>query len=662
VPFPIPSPPRSPGDRRHERGSTLLLLAVVLVAGAGLAMLATDLFRAEQRRDAHAETLQRLQAVRAAVLDFAQVRGRLPCPAAPEATGAEEGVEVRHDDGCDLPLDAGAVVPWRSLGLARDQGHDPWGQRLTYLPAWVLTTRGGLREAAVPEAADPYCGIGLTVRGLTAAEPLRDPSPLDCGEPGAEAEANGAAFVVISHGPNGLGGYTTGGTPRPLPTSELELPNALLATGIDEGFVTLPFRQVEIDPGAADYYDDLLLDFGVPQLFATLGLPRLQEPDWPPDEPPPGVDPGDGGGTVVDGTVDVNDDDDVPDFVFTEGGENQPTSGTSITQLVSGDGEVTNAINMGDRDQSGEPVFNDPIILEQGRYACTWVNRRFLLTDRTFVAYFHFLFTQVGPIQEGEGFTFTVLPGAVDVTDPESNCAQHLESISGADLGYVGLNDGGPKFAVEFDMNSTGGPPRHDRVDGTDTVTHVAVLHGADNTYHQPGATPSPSCEGMVASFGGAPGGCTWRPDSNNWLKNPGTQGLMSRALPPGQRRYHTARIEINRRCDPSCTSCNTFGGTHIRLRARLDCPARADQGESYDPAQPGNAGLYCGFTKDTDPDWVRSGLGLSAVGENSLNHCFPEPGGGSLFHSIKVGFTSAADAGNELAGSQILDFIAGGH
>jgi len=656
------TPSRRFAARRHERGSALLLLAVALVAGAALALLATELFRAEERSAAHAQTQQRLQAVREAVLEFAQARGRLPCPADPQATGSEEGVEILHDEGCDLPLEAGAAVPWRSLGLPRDQGADLWGQRLTYVPDWTLTSRAGLRDAVDPERDDPYCGIGLTTRGPTAADRLRDPSPENCGEPEAAAEANGAAFVVISHGPNGLGGHTTGGRRRALPGSELELRNAVLDTGIAEGFVSLPFRQVEIDPAAPDYYDDLLVDLGVPQLFAALGLPQPQEPDWPPGEPPPGVDPGDGGGEVVDGTVEANDDGDLPDFVFTEGGEGQPTSGTSITQLVSGDGEVTNAINLGDRDQSGEPVFNDPIILEQGRYACTWVNRRFLLTDRTFVAYFHFLFTQVGSIQDGEGFTFTVLPGALDVTDPQTNCAQQLESISGPDLGYVGLNDGGPKFAVEFDMDSTGGAPRYDRVDGTSTVTHVAVLHGTDNTYHLPGATPSPTCEGLLPSLDGSHGGCTWRDGSNDWLKNVGDEGLMSRALPQGQRRYHTARIEINRRCDASCTSCNLFGENHIRLRARLDCPARAGQGDGYDPSQPGDAGQYCGFTKETDPAWVRAGLGRSAVGENSLNHCFPEPGDGSLFHSIKVGFTSAADAGNELAGSQIIDFVAGSY
>lgn len=171
-------PVRPPG------GFTLMELAVVL---AVLALLIGSLtvplsMQIEQQRIR--ETRKTMDEIREALLGFAVATGRLPCPADPDiAAGQAHAGEERS--ACATPASGVGVVPWVTLGVAEG---DAWGRRFSYRVACSF--------ADVPPA------------GSNASFALGDTGNGDVHTKSAGGNvATQLPAVVVSHGPNGLGGY-----------------------------------------------------------------------------------------------------------------------------------------------------------------------------------------------------------------------------------------------------------------------------------------------------------------------------------------------------------------------------------------------------------------------------------------------------------------------
>lgn len=238
-----PKPERRPTT---SAGFTLVEIAVVIVVLSLLLAMIAGIATAmvgQQRREV---TRQKLAGVETALALFVSQNKRLPCP----ADGRMAAADV--DAGLERPGVAGAcqvvtgtansqthgVVPWRTLGLAESDVTDGWGNRLTYRAAPELTLANAMDLTACdPAGADAgvlvviggvnqyYCNTacstttfpaactppsafarnkGLKVRNLLATvtlvmDPTANPSP------------TGAAYVVISHGENGVGSYSSAG-------------------------------------------------------------------------------------------------------------------------------------------------------------------------------------------------------------------------------------------------------------------------------------------------------------------------------------------------------------------------------------------------------------------------------------------------------------------
>lgn len=237
---------------RKQSGFTLTEIAIVmLVIGLALVGALGPVNRLFQISQTNANQ-ERLDAARDALLSFAAINGRLPCP---DRTG--DGVEDRNTNGATPTLGcAGGInegfLPWVTLGV---QQTDYWGTRFRYRvsaeftrsgtdPRWICGTTIGF-NMTVPPAAPSVLTVlaGCTPGGLPAGCSATSLNPNTClfeiadtgdipirdgqvGRPGSVFLMNstavppsGAVAVVLSHGANRVGGTGQDGTAYPVPAA-----------------------------------------------------------------------------------------------------------------------------------------------------------------------------------------------------------------------------------------------------------------------------------------------------------------------------------------------------------------------------------------------------------------------------------------------------------
>lgn len=207
---------KTPGPSLSNRhgGFTLVELAVVgilisLLLGSLIAPLA-----AQSDMRAYRDTDKALADIREALIGFALVNGRLPCPAAAglasgTASAGEEAMSGNKCacDGAVASLGGAAcsgntivgVLPWSSLGLPET---DAWGRRFTFA---VDTTYAG-------KPGDTTVGCPTAPANSAFALCTTPSIDLRATAGGTKIASNGTPAIVISHGKNGFGAYTPQGT------------------------------------------------------------------------------------------------------------------------------------------------------------------------------------------------------------------------------------------------------------------------------------------------------------------------------------------------------------------------------------------------------------------------------------------------------------------
>jgi len=223
--------------KSKHAGLTLIELALVLALIGLLGWLFLPPTFQMQEQERIKETRAKLDAIEAALVRFVMLNDRLPCPAlgtlpddAPSA-GLESRDPTQQSECSSASLN-NPVVPWRSLGLTAKDAVDAWGVRITYRP-WTsglcsLTKSSGFScsgATGASFASRPVTGpsgwstlLGSSNLGhrvcssptCPAGGPvLADPDP---------GKKTGAAYVLISHGPNRCGGYLPSGQYLDLPS------------------------------------------------------------------------------------------------------------------------------------------------------------------------------------------------------------------------------------------------------------------------------------------------------------------------------------------------------------------------------------------------------------------------------------------------------------
>ena len=206
---------------RPQTGFTLTELAIVLVivallTGGLMISLTTSRDIANEK-----ETQKQLASITEALLGFAIAQQRLPCPAAPNATG----IESPAGGACTNPFDG--FLPGIALGLAPTdaQGYviDAWGNRLRYAVTTAngnaFTTVNGIRNAWAGGLA-PDLRVCNTATGIASGNCAANASLTDSavavvfstgrsgasGPAGADEQANvttvDRVFVSSTPGPN----------------------------------------------------------------------------------------------------------------------------------------------------------------------------------------------------------------------------------------------------------------------------------------------------------------------------------------------------------------------------------------------------------------------------------------------------------------------------
>jgi len=198
----------------RSSGFTLVEMAIVLaliglILGTGLTLLSAQ---QDQRRIE--DTKARLSDAREALIGFAIVNGRLPCPADPTiANGTANAGIARTAIPTGCTTDAAGTIqgdfPWATLGLPET---DAWGHRFTYR-------------------------VSATFARSTPLFTLSDEGDIDIGSTASGSDmANNMPAVIISHGINGLRAYLPSGQQLPASADADETENA----DIDINFVSKP--------------------------------------------------------------------------------------------------------------------------------------------------------------------------------------------------------------------------------------------------------------------------------------------------------------------------------------------------------------------------------------------------------------------------------------
>jgi type II secretory pathway pseudopilin PulG len=265
--------------RRRQAGVSLFMVAIALILIIGAFVATISLFRSQSGGAGSSQVVAAFASAHVALEQYASGTGRLPCPANPALDTGDESPLV-PTGACDFPL---GTLPWKTIGARRDDAYDPWGWKISYRvytgPAGSLTQNNGasmVQCTTTPPAVSPGTApVGLCRQAFglhtPEAEFLQNKglTVTDFG-----AASTNVAYVLISHGPSGLGAWTSGGVMRaPFPINVAELANTT-ATG---PFVAQAASAGSVDPASAMHFDDVLAYRTIPDLVRHANLSAR---DW----------------------------------------------------------------------------------------------------------------------------------------------------------------------------------------------------------------------------------------------------------------------------------------------------------------------------------------------------------------------------------------------
>lgn len=192
---------RTAPRRDAESGFSLIELAVVVLIIGILLTMGLGAMNAVRENTALSATNSKQTAIKEALIGYLRRNSRLPCPdTEPLALTAPDGIENRATAGDPATACSSAfgILPYVTLGIPRDAAQDGWGNFFSYHVSnlTAVTNTNWTLSASFRTGNTGVITVNDRTSDLAAATPI----------------STTVVAVIVSHGPNGFGAYTIGGT------------------------------------------------------------------------------------------------------------------------------------------------------------------------------------------------------------------------------------------------------------------------------------------------------------------------------------------------------------------------------------------------------------------------------------------------------------------
>ena len=273
--------------KRQQGASGVFVVIVLLLLGLGIAAVLMLGNRKSQVQQG-TQIVATFQIIQDALVQYVTANGRLPCPANPTLNPPD--VNAGNPDPnaasatCTAGVSATGTVPWKAIGIRAEDAIDPWGNKISYRVysgSTGLTQAGGASmvncdTVEVAPAGVDAAGLCRTTQDTREADFLAGKG-LKVNDFGTSV--TDAAYVLISHGPSGLGAFTSAGQRKmPLPANAAELANT---NATPATFIALAASAPTVGAEDPTHFDDLLAYAKIADLIKRAGLGGRDWPDAP---------------------------------------------------------------------------------------------------------------------------------------------------------------------------------------------------------------------------------------------------------------------------------------------------------------------------------------------------------------------------------------------
>lgn len=278
--------------KRQQIGAAMLLMVSVMLITVAASVFSTYLLRRlSGQANQTSNTGTHLAAVSKALVSFAQLNGRLPCPAnAALATDLGQAATVTAQNRCQIPNGGSGVVPWATLGISQEMSFDGWGRKISYKVAQNHGATAGF--VGLGQLNMTNCSLAQNNGGSTVATPCPTVN-VGMGIAAGSGQALDSnlrpglvvndgitnftqlAFVLISHGPTGYGAWTGAGGSRMTmpPGGSPESANAqnYPLVAVPPVFNNPEQSAMSIPPTSNTHFDDVVVSMTIADLLRAAG-------------------------------------------------------------------------------------------------------------------------------------------------------------------------------------------------------------------------------------------------------------------------------------------------------------------------------------------------------------------------------------------------------
>jgi Tfp pilus assembly protein PilV len=258
--------------RRQGGFSGAVVIIAVILIGVAL-LLARGLSRTEGSVQGERSTRLALDRVAEALNAFAVANARLPCP----ADGASDTGDAAPTSAAATCTAPAGTVPWKAIGLRREDSVDGWGRKISYR---VYSGNTGFTQANGASATECNSDLAtplqsfLQAGGKCGAAHWNTYAQFKAGK-GLTVTDQGTnktqiAFVLISHGETGYGAWgAEGGARLQMPTAG---GNELANTGSASPFFAGSHSAAGVPASAAAHFDDIVVYRTIDELVSSSKL------------------------------------------------------------------------------------------------------------------------------------------------------------------------------------------------------------------------------------------------------------------------------------------------------------------------------------------------------------------------------------------------------